>query len=190
MLIVAIAGAIPGAGPPGPTAGWPALIAVEFIYGMAIAVLASNVRLPRAAALSLLGLGIVGLAMVAEASPQSEYRFALWGIPCALVVAGATLSRFALASRLWKPLIVLGNASYALYLVHPFMAMPRLFAEKILGNAHGAWLDHPIPYAIALVALMIGAALAVHFFVEKPVTHALRRSFRRVPVPVLARPAP
>jgi exopolysaccharide production protein ExoZ len=186
MLVVAIAAAVPGAGPPGPAAGWPALIAVEFIYGMGIALLAGAVKLPRAGALALLALGIAGLVVVAQASPQSEYRFALWGIPCALVVAGATLHRFPLPSPLWKPLIMLGNASYALYLVHPFMNIPRLAAGRIFGLAPGPWLDHPIAYGIVLVALMIGVALAVHFFVEKPVIRVLRRWSRRDPVPALA----
>jgi len=186
MLIIAIAAAVPGGGPPGRTAGWPALIAVEFIYGMAIALLAGAVKLPRAAALALLGLGITGLVVVAHASPQSEYRFALWGIPCALVVAGVTLHRFPLASWPWRPLIVLGNASYALYLVHPFMGMPRLVTERVFGETRGPWLDHPIAYAIALVALMIGAALAVHVFIERPVIRILRRWSRRATVAAAA----
>jgi len=185
MLIAAIAAAVPGAGPPGPTAGWPALIAVEFIYGMAIALIAGAVQLPRAGALSILGIGIAGLVVVAQASPQSDYRFAFWGIPCAFVVAGATLHRFALASWPWRPPIVLGNASYALYLVHPFMAMPRLAAAKIFGATPAPWLEHPIAYGIALVALMIGVALAVHYFVERPVIRILRRWSRRDPVPAL-----
>jgi peptidoglycan/LPS O-acetylase OafA/YrhL len=189
MLLAAVAVAVPGGGPPGPSAGWPALIAVEFIYGMAIALLASHVKLSRAATLSLLGVGGAGLVLVAQASPQSEFRFALWGIPCALVVAGATLHKFPLASRVWTPLIVLGNASYALYLVHPFMNVPRLAARRIFGIAPEPWLDHPIPYGIALVALMIGVALAVHFLVEKPVIRMLRRWSRRDPSPALARPA-
>jgi peptidoglycan/LPS O-acetylase OafA/YrhL len=176
MLIIAVALAMPGGGPPGRTAGWPALIAVEFIFGMAIALLADATKLSRAAAVLLLFSGIAGLVVVAEASPQSEWRFALWGIPCALVVAGATLHRFSLSARLWRPWIVLGNASYALYLVHPLiLTMPGLVARKMFGVAQGPWLDHPIPYGIALVALTISVAVAVHFLVEKPVIRALRR---------------
>jgi peptidoglycan/LPS O-acetylase OafA/YrhL len=188
MLIAAIAAAVPGAGPPGPTPGWPALIAVEFIFGMAIALVAGDLKLSRIAALSLLCAGTAGLVLMAEASPQSAFRFALWGVPCALVVAGVTLHRFSLASRVWKPLIVLGNASYALYLVHPFMAVPRLVAGKIFGVAHGPWMDHPIQYGIALAALVISAALAAHFLVEKPVIRALRRWSGPAPS-ALTRPA-
>jgi len=190
MLIAAVAAAVPAAGPPGPTAGWPALIAVEFIFGMGIALLASEVTLSRAAALSLLCGGTAGLVAMADAPAQSELRFALWGIPCALVVAGATLHRFSLASKLWKPLIVLGNASYALYLVHEFLAMPRLVAARVFGIVQGPWLDHPVAYGMALVALMIGAALAVHFFVERPAIRVLRGWSEPRPAPALARRAP
>src|SRR5262249_50427352 len=101
--------------------------------------------------------------------------FALWGFPCALVVAGATLYRFSLSGGLWRPWIVLGNASYALYLVHPFMSMPRLVTQRIFGVSEGLWLDHPIAYGIAVLALMIGVSLAVHLLIERPVTRALRR---------------
>jgi peptidoglycan/LPS O-acetylase OafA/YrhL len=187
MLIAAVAFAVPAAGPPGPTAGWPALIAVEFIYGMGIALLANDVKLSRGSALSLVCIGAAGLVATAEVSAQSEFRFVLWGIPCALVVAGATLHRFSLASKLWKPMIVLGNASYALYLVHEFLGMPRLAARKIFGVVQGPWLDHPFEYAIALAALMIGVALAVHFLVERPVIRVLRGWSRPGPAHALAR---
>jgi peptidoglycan/LPS O-acetylase OafA/YrhL len=171
LLIAVIAIAIP-------FSRWPAPVAIEFIYGMVIALIAAEAKCSRFTARVLIVGGVAGLAATSEVSSLSAFRFAAWGIPSALIVAGATLYPFGLKGRLWAPLLILGNASYALYLVHPFMIAPRLIAERLFGASTGLWLRSPIIYAALMVALVIPAALALHFWVEKPLLAWLRRPQR------------
>jgi peptidoglycan/LPS O-acetylase OafA/YrhL len=76
-------------------------------------------------------------------------------------------------SRNWlaRSLILVGDSSYALYLVHPLAA---LAPYKAFG-----WLVPPatVPYlyAAALYASSIGAAIVIHLIVERPITRFLQR---------------
>jgi peptidoglycan/LPS O-acetylase OafA/YrhL len=66
----------------------------------------------------------------------------------------------------------LGDASYALYLVHPAMiALVRAVALRgAVDPVAAPWL-----YFLGLVTLCIGAALLVHRWLEKPITEGMKR---------------
>src|SRR5262249_9095581 len=95
-------------------------------------------------------------------------------LPCALIVAGASLHRFTLNAKWLAPVILLGNASYALYLIHPFMSIPRLVAQRFFSVTDGPWIWWPVAYALLLVIGMTAAAVLIHLYVEQPILHALR----------------
>jgi exopolysaccharide production protein ExoZ len=167
-IILVVAMTIAGA-----TSGWPAPIATEFIFGMAIALAAEEVKLSRGAATTLMTAGAIAFIASAELSSHSEWRFAVWGIPAACIVAGAAMHRFDLSARIWSPALLLGEASYALYLVHPFMSLPRLITQRTLGVAAGIWDSHPFAYSILLAAVVLPIAVAVHLVIERPITRFL-----------------
>jgi peptidoglycan/LPS O-acetylase OafA/YrhL len=106
-------------------------------------------------------------------------RFIAWGLPATLIVAGAALGPKPDGTSLtWKALILLGNASYSLYLVYPLaFAVPRWFFPKLIDP--GAT---PLAYAMLMILIAIGVAIVVHLFIEKPVTLALTRFWRRMEV--------
>lgn len=82
------------------------------------------------------------------------------GLPC------LALFLWALPMRPFAPLLALGDASYSLYLVHP----PTMIAAGLL-------LPRSTPGDVALIlliALSIAAALAVHHWIERPMTARLR----------------
>jgi peptidoglycan/LPS O-acetylase OafA/YrhL len=92
-------------------------------------------------------------------------RFLVWGIPAALVVTAVTLCDFKLHVPRSKAMLLLGNASYALYLTHLFP----------LGAVRFVWPKLPEfirSSDILLIASSVGAALFVgvgfYFLVEKP----------------------
>jgi exopolysaccharide production protein ExoZ len=94
-----------------------------------------------------------------------------WGGGAALIVAGCTLANVkAASSRLWAPLVLLGDSSYALYLLHTFT--PRLSHEatRFINPADHIWL-----YAAILVCTAVGVAVAVYLLLEQPLTRFLNR---------------
>ncbi len=102
-------------------ASWSNPIILEFVAGMGIALCrAKNVRLPGAARLALFLLGLAALHF-AVAAPVAARALA-YGIPAAALVAAAALNPAPVAlTRLQSIFIRLGDASYAMYLVHPFV---------------------------------------------------------------------
>jgi peptidoglycan/LPS O-acetylase OafA/YrhL len=125
---------------------------------------------------------LLGLVALAGTVPGLPTPLAFWGSPIVLEFAfGAALglarahglrlsppARLALAAAV----VALGDASYALYLVHPFVLRATREAVARLGLAPviGPW------GALALMlAFSVAAALVVARCVEAPLTRAARR---------------
>jgi len=72
----------------------------------------------------------------------------------------------------WQPALLLGAASYALYLVHPFVAIATSKAARHLGLLEGPALVLTVAFA---TFAMITAGLLAHLFVEKPLDRVARR---------------
>ncbi|HEY8384131.1 MAG TPA: acyltransferase [Microvirga sp.] len=170
-LLVALAILGRAASLPQPLAFWTSPIILEFAFGLAIGLLrAEGVVLggPARAGLALAALAGFALAPVGT----DAMRALVWGGPAALLVAAAALGpdRALPRNAATRLAIAIGDASYALYLVHPFVIRGLREATGRLGIEGGG-------AAFILVALLaaILAALAVHRLFERPATEALRR---------------
>ncbi len=135
---------------------WTDPIVLEFAFGVVVAILARagwRAGWPGVAALviALLMVWLVG----------GDMRVVVRGVPAALLVFCA-LSW----SRLPNGLIVLGDASYALYLVHPFpmRALRVLLAHVPLPVG----VVVPLYLAITMVVCVV-LAVALHRIVEQPI---------------------
>ena len=84
-------------------------------------------------------------------------RVLVWGVPAAFVVAGATLAQWSWRPYLSRPAVLLGNASYALYLFH----LPLIMIFAALGYGRSSW---PI-----VIATCIVASISIHFLIERPI---------------------
>lgn len=164
-----------------PLAFWTNPILLEFAFGVAIGVmLAQGVRFNRPTRAALVAGGL-GALMLAAAYPEL-YRLlprpVVYGLPAALIVAAAALGRN--DGRPAGPLArwgaAAGDASYALYLLHPFAirAIRILFWRTGLVTVLGPWLGPWIFVAVA-VPFCLAAALLTYYCVEKPLTSRLRR---------------
>ncbi|HEY5290264.1 MAG TPA: acyltransferase [Caulobacteraceae bacterium] len=143
----------------------------QFAAGVAIANLAEMGALPgRRGGWGLIALGIAALALPAMLGLFSEFwRPFIWGIPAALIVAGALAVEDDGGTPRLLALAALGDASYALYLIHE----P---AEALVGHVLGAapaWLFYP-----TAIATSVAAALACHRWIERPLTAWARSVFR------------
>jgi exopolysaccharide production protein ExoZ len=133
----------------------------EFAAGIAVAILVETGAVPdRRGAWALIVAGFGALAVPALLDLFSELgRPFIWGLPAGAIVFGALALECAEASPAWAWLARLGDASYAIYLVHlPAQAV----LAHILGTAN-SWLFVPA----ALVASIV-AGLACHRWIETP----------------------
>jgi exopolysaccharide production protein ExoZ len=86
-----------------------------------------------------------------------------------------------------KALLVLGEASYVLYLLHPYVVFGvlRVFARGATQWPPAAqWL-----LVVVLMALAAGVSILVHLYFERPVMALLRRRLLHKPQPVIFTPA-
>ena len=166
--------------PAGPLAFWTQPIVLEFALGMAVGLAwRKGFRLP---AWARVGLGAAALAALAFdgldaahqavtwITPTDGARVLSWGLPTALLVVAAALGPRAASPRRLCGTVALGDASYALYLVHPFVVgtLVRVYAATPLPALLGWW-----PFVSAAVAVSIAAAFAVHHWIERPAARAL-----------------
>jgi exopolysaccharide production protein ExoZ len=153
---------------------WTNSIILEFMFGALLALACrAQLRLSAGAALALIA---VGAALAVVLGPfwgmdQVLPRFVSGGLPSTLIVAAAAFGPRLSASWLVTPLVALGDASYSLYLTHPFAIRPL---RNIWMALHGGSLPLGL-YAIVCGQGAIAAALIVYRFIEKPTTDALRR---------------
>jgi peptidoglycan/LPS O-acetylase OafA/YrhL len=148
-------------------------IILEFVYGMLVAfVFRAGVVLPRKVAFALIVFAAV-LPFVFLTTIPASPRWVVWGIPSALLVAAVTLAGRGIAVPAFA--VALGDASYALYLIHP----ATLLVVRVAAS-HGFFVDPgsaPWLYVAGALLVSIAAAFVVWRWFERPMTQALRRRF-------------
>lgn len=159
-------------GLPGP---WPLLL--EFGMGIGIYLMVERYAVPQFvpswAGLLLAAAGLallVTLPRMIGYNPdnyQSVWRVLCWGLPAALIVLGLILAEregFAIRSRF---VLLLGGASYAIYLLHPVVVGQLL---QLPPNAP------PWSWVLCLLAVVVTVAVSIafHLLVELPILRRLR----------------
>jgi peptidoglycan/LPS O-acetylase OafA/YrhL len=160
---------------------WTDGMLLEFLLGMAVAIVAA--RGISLAILSRIGLVLTALFLLITAHASGIPSGPLiTGVAMSLVVAAAVLGR---PIRVPNALLLLGDASYALYLVHPFAMRP---VGSVWQRLHLTGPTVAMMYAATALLLAIIGAICVHLWFERPVGAWLRsrlpsRSVRRTAVP-------
>lgn len=163
-------------------------ILFEFVLGAAIGHLHVNGRLARLGRGAAFWSCSLGLAALLTLPVDDATRIALHGIPSAALLSG--LLAFEAAGRVprigW--LVLLGDASYAIYLVHP--VVETLFRVAARGGHVPVGLG-----AVGIVATVLAvvtstvAGVAVHRAVEVPLLRAVMARLRFTPRSVPRRTA-
>ncbi len=174
LALAGLVGAEALAGPlPLPLSFWGQPIVLEFAAGMAIAALRGRgLSLGTGPRLGLVALGVAVLLVAAQAPELSgSWSTTVWrGSAATLLVLAAACG----PPRSEEPLVPLqalaavGDASYALYLVHPFVI--RGLREIMVRLGFG-W---PLLFMVLALAASVAAALLVHLLFEKPATRLAR----------------
>lgn len=149
---------------------------LEFCAGIALA--AAEPRARKVA--PSLGWMFVGVAVmwlvIVHAMPAMPPRWLAFGLPAALTVAGALVLEPLVRSRPSRIGLLLGDASYSIYLAHPFAQ--RLFtlaASKAIGVGS---VSAAIAFTLFSVAIGIAGGVVSFFLIEKPMLSAARQVSR------------
>jgi exopolysaccharide production protein ExoZ len=97
---------------------------------------------------------------------QQTYAYGATYFP-ALLVAAALFAASAGADITWRPLVLLGDASYAVYLSHTITL-------EILRRVTPLWKES-ITTTLTVVTIATLVGIAVHLYVEKPMLRWIRR---------------
>ena len=147
---------------------------LEFAFGLIVARLFVQGRMPYARL--ALGVGALGLAGVLFALPYPAFRAApQWlvaGLPAACLVYG--LAARPVTMPRW--LLLAGEASYSLYLIHFLLiGLIASVSQKLLGVHPMASLFTGLP----VIAALILSSIALTVWVERPILRWGRRRRRR-----------
>jgi exopolysaccharide production protein ExoZ len=104
----------------------------------------------------------------------SDIRFIHYGLPAVLLVAGGLLTEPALRPGRWlTTLVELGDASYALYLFHPFviLCLSRIAFKNVL---HESGPELRLAMLLSAVVLSLAASVVVNRCIDGPIQRRLR----------------
>ena len=143
---------------------------LEFLYGVLIALaFRKGIRHAATPAFWLgIGLGALSWANVAWWGGIPMERELRFGVPAALILYGAVNSRMRFPA--W--LILVGDASYVLYLIHASTLSNLMKISDALGLP--AWYANALGSCV-LYAMVVAAACIAHLYIELPMTRWLRR---------------
>jgi exopolysaccharide production protein ExoZ len=142
---------------------------LQFAAGVWLGVATDSRALPGrpwGMALLLLGLGIFA-ALQISGFVNELWRPLIWGGPATLLVMGALSVEADGGAPMLPGALALGDASYALYLVH-------LPATALIAHTLG-WRNTSL-FVTASLAFSVASALACHAWVEKPLIALIRRT--------------
>ena len=153
---------------------WTNPVLLEFVWGMALGWVVLRAtggrRLPDGVGWGRGGAGFCALVLT-PSMPISVWRPALWGGPAAAIVGGALLLEERWGDRVPRPLLLLGDASYSIYLTHAFV-LPLLGAGRL-----GPMLMRPErAFAVGLAGLLLScwAGVMCYRLVELPMLEWFR----------------
>lgn len=148
-----------------PLSVWASPFLFEFVFGMWVAMaMRAGLRIPPWLSVSLI---LIGVSMMI-ATDASEFRLlgrtTGWGLSAAMIVAAVSLANTERKlPRVLQPVVLLGEASYALYLVHSLIpgAMTRLSLTDLFPP-----ISHPWIFCTLFFSLSITVAVALHLIEE------------------------
>jgi exopolysaccharide production protein ExoZ len=113
----------------------------------------------------VVGVGLLALALVPLWAPGVS-RVLTQGVPATFVATSAIILHQSGVRWSNRALLLLGNASYSMYLTHPFVTQATQKVGKLLGLTP---LVAIVLMAVTLVAVCL-LGIATHLAIERPLT--------------------
>lgn len=139
---------------------------IEFMIGCLLGVMYERGALPRpqvAAFLLVTGCGLLLTSGMLSAASLDVSRFFHWGLPAFLIVTGA----LGLESTLkeWRAPMLLGDASYSIYLTHGVVL--SVMKSAVLLSGQGALASMSGEFILAGCAASVLAGIGVYLVLER-----------------------
>jgi peptidoglycan/LPS O-acetylase OafA/YrhL len=128
------------------------------------------------AALTVLAIGAVAALNTSATLFQNSYSWqATYAIPFAAIIVSLSLAPSSVVARALsaKPMLLLGEASYAFYLIHALLL-------PLYSKAPGGISAHL--YYVLFLTLVVCASIGLHIAIEKPCRRFLRSFAGRGPM--------
>ena len=153
-------------------------LVLEFCFGIVLALLFSvggkwRVR-PIVSMLGFLAIAVASIVAVHPEGLSEASRVIFWGLPATLIVA-AFLNVGRPQSWAGRAAVLLGDASYALYLTHIFvmLAYGWVIKSTFVGGVS------QVPFVPSVISICIIAGVLTHLLLEKPILEFIRRAMKR-----------
>jgi len=157
---------------------WGLPITLEFVMGMGVAHLfMAGRRLTMPIAWAMIALGFAAAVAFYQLHMVETYgRLLTGGLPALLIVSASVMGLEPRRStRLLTLLIAGGNASYALYLSHPF----AIHVAQLLDDRLGLTSWAPALFLVLIVLGALAGSAIVHVGIEKPMLKRFNRRWSR-----------
>jgi exopolysaccharide production protein ExoZ len=157
-------------------------ITLLFAAGAGLGLLYGSWTPPRGRRVALAGYGMcaAGLIWILVAdrmighrlNTELDLRLLGFGVGAILIVTGALVLERVGRTLPSRTILLLGGASYAVYLFHPTLVQTFI---KLLGVVSGGSSLLVAPALVGALAIAAVAGCAIHVWIEKPLLSALRR---------------
>ena len=127
---------------------------------------------------ALSAAGVAGFIGSAFLSAPSDRLVMIAGL--ASLIVGLTGCGWVTRACAWRPLVFLGQTSYALYLIH----VPLIVYVGIVIERDADIYLKPFNFVLCM-ALVVVLAILAHLYIERPTRNAIRRRWGKQPVPRL-----
>jgi exopolysaccharide production protein ExoZ len=174
VLLAAVAlGRLVAPGPLSPLAFYTAPVVLEFGCGVLLGWLwTRTVSLRRVPAVIAALLIVGGLATMLILPESADRRFLYWGLPATAIVAGMLAVEAQAVMPRWRLPLLLGTASYSLYLTHPIVLSA---ATQVLRRTGLTGSGAVLAYIVATLAACCIVAIVTWRVIEVPAMRLLRR---------------
>jgi exopolysaccharide production protein ExoZ len=150
-------------------------ILLEFYLGTAIAFLfMKGFSLPRHFAVAAIILGISTIFLTGDVDLGKWTRVICWGLSGGVLLLGVISLEHA-GMKVPKLFVALGDSSYSLYLVHPFLvpAIGKVWMKLHLSER----LSPAFLFFVAFICSIV-AGYVLYLLIEKPITRWLSRTWK------------
>lgn len=147
---------------------WGDTVIFEFLLGIAFYFIQRDGGLATGRMIAVVA-ALLAATSAARLMPHVESRFLLYGLPALAILALASWAVPLRRSALVGLLVLVGDASYTLYLSHPFVLEPVKELAEIAG---GSWFGIAL-YLVAAVTCAIAFALIFYRLIERRLSRRL-----------------
>jgi peptidoglycan/LPS O-acetylase OafA/YrhL len=170
-------------------------LVLEFLAGVFVAAICrltlrySNISIVIGVLLIAIGIALVNRKLNAGGSSSSypwgfvEHfeRMITFGTGSAFAIYGIVAADIKRLIRIPDSVVMLGDASYSIYLVHLPLMVYIILSSGRLGFALP---PAPIVFVFYWILLPVALSFAVYVLIERPLLALLRKLFYRTPIPV------